>query len=68
MEGNTFVLTFDNDKKTTCEVVETKTDELVCLTSRFDAFFDKDKTVSMSVVINDLTIDNSFTFKTKSDI
>jgi hypothetical protein len=32
IEGNTFVLEFDNIGKTKCDVVRTKTTEIVCLT------------------------------------
>jgi hypothetical protein len=37
MEGNTFELTFSNADATKCEVVSTKTDELVCLTGAMTA-------------------------------
>jgi hypothetical protein len=68
MEGNTFELAFDNDAKTACEAVDTNTNELVCLTDKFNPFFDKGKTYKISIVINGLTVDNSFEFKTKADI
>lgn len=59
LEGNTFELAFDNDAKTTCEVAETSTTELVCLTSKFNSNFDVEKTYGMTIVINGLTVTQS---------
>jgi hypothetical protein len=69
LEGNTFELKFNNADETTCEVVETTTDELVCLTSKFNANFDVNQQYVMSVTINGLTVDAStIQWKTKADV
>jgi hypothetical protein len=56
IEGNTFELKFDNAAQTNCEVVDTSTTELVCLTDRFDLFADQDGDYNMVVVINGVTV------------
>jgi hypothetical protein len=68
LEGNTFELAFDNSDKTTCEVVETSSTELVCLTSKFNSVADVDKTYGMTITINGLAVTQSLSFKTKTDI
>lgn len=59
IEGNTFELKFDNAAQTNCEVVDTSTTELVCLTDRFDLFADQDGNYNMVVVINGVTVTHS---------
>jgi hypothetical protein len=39
-----------------CTVVDTKTDELVCLTSKFNTNNDVNKDLTLTVVINGLTV------------
>lgn len=68
LEGNTFELTFSNNEATKCTVVDTKTDELVCLTDKFNYNTDKDKSFEMTIVINGLTTTQSISFKTKADL
>jgi hypothetical protein len=68
LEGNTFELTFSNPHETTCTVVATQTDKLVCLTGRFNFNTDKDSTLTMTMVINGLTVTQSLSFNTKADV
>lgn len=56
MEGNTFELTFNSHDNAKCTVVDTKTDELVCLTSKFNTNNDVNKDLTLTVVINGLTV------------
>jgi hypothetical protein len=68
LEGNTFELKFDNPDQTNCEVVQTSTTELVCLTSAFNPTADKDKDFNMAIVINGVSVTHSILFKTKNGV
>ena len=59
IEGNTFELKFDNNMQTVCDVVDTKTTDLVCLTNKFNLISDLDIQVGISVIINGKTLDNT---------
>jgi hypothetical protein len=56
LEGNTFELVFQSHAEAKCTAVETKTTELVCLTSRFDSNFDLDKSFTLAVTINGVAV------------
>jgi hypothetical protein len=68
LEGNTFELTFGSNENTKCDAVSTKTNELVCLTNKFNTNFDVGQTFGLTVVINGLTVANTLSFTTKSDV
>jgi hypothetical protein len=56
IEGNTFDLTFDSHENAKCTVVDTSSTELVCLTSQFNTNFDVGKDLTITIVVNGLTI------------
>lgn len=68
MEGNTFELTFTNGLSTGCNVVETKTTELICLTQKWDTNADKSQDFGMNIAINGLALTQSVSLRTKGDV
>jgi hypothetical protein len=68
LEGNTFDLTFDSHESAKCTVVDTKTNELVCLTTRFNTNFDVDKTFTLAITINGVPVTNTLSLKSKDDV
>jgi len=68
MEGNTFELTFSSHDSAKCTAVQTESTKFVCLTNKLNTNQDSGKTYSMTIVINGLTVANSLSFKTKSDV
>jgi len=68
MMDSSFDIKFSNTDESACSVTTTSTTELVCLTSAFNAGTDLASTFNIVVVINGLTVTNTLSFTTKTDI